>query len=301
MNSNDDGDNYLSSKGERLDFNELFKNNAVFKNMTQPAYDKIIGHEIHAYYDEAIKNFHKDSFMKVQDIRTIYKYAFELPNFAIEYDRYIQPDEKERIANLNLERVYNRRFSTAFTPIYSNNQIPSQGWKLHVSASLKGALDVAKLLIPFLKENKIESKIVKNFESFLTVYYTTRDDTQYGKFITIYSKDENDAGNIARDIDKLLQTLPRDSFVSLRYDAPLGSTGGIWTRYGKLTAEGGYRIDVINPKGEHLKDADGKYKYDWDDRSKFKPDFLTWHPFGNLWNVNKDPKYNMPMNDWLYM
>jgi hypothetical protein len=112
---------------------------------------------------------------------------------------------------------------------------PIEGWKFHISATSQSALKIARVILPVLKKWQINYKIAPSSD-FLATQLTG---TQKGKFITIYPP-ENNLKEIAIDLNHALlsalkgKILQRNDFESLTGDAMLGSTGGLYVRYGNL-------------------------------------------------------------------
>jgi hypothetical protein len=144
----------------------------------------------------------------------------------------------------------------------------SQGWKIHISAQLEKAVDIAKEVIPILLEEAVFFKVARSHFSYKELFA----DAQGGKFITIYSENDDQAKRIAKRLDEVLSNkFSKDDFYPIRYDAKLGESGGIYTRFGS------YKSNHVEVNGQQI----------LDDRTKYKPDQLTNHPFGDLL---KEPK-----------
>lgn len=158
-----------------------------------------------------------------------------------------------------------------------------QGWKIHVSAKPETAHIVAQIVLPILAKACVSHKILDSEE---IIRKLQSDETQKGKFITIYPLNDAHAAYIVQTLEQALKksTLTRDDFDVPPYDLPLGETGGIFTRYG---AYSGHQIMVVDSKGKPEM-QDGEIVYITDLRnSGFKPDFVTWStPFG----VQTSPK-----------
>ncbi len=73
--------------------------------------------------------------------------------------------------------------------IYANfnlSEVPLEGWKIHISCTLKNYKQIIKSVIPILLKGKISFKIVKDIELYRQNSLKTGDQFSYGKFITIY-------------------------------------------------------------------------------------------------------------------
>jgi hypothetical protein len=112
---------------------------------------------------------------------------------------------------------------------------PIEGWKLHVSGTSKSALKIARIVLSVLEKWKIDYKIAPSLD-FLNNQLTG---TQKGKFITIYPTSHN-LKQIALDIEQALGSalqnniLEKSDFELLTGDAMLGTSGGLYARYGNL-------------------------------------------------------------------
>lgn len=73
---------------------------------------------------------------------------------------------------------------------FSGNKIPDQGWKIHVSCTLKNALDILNIVTETLIKEKVNFKYVKNTELLNIMYKKNFSRVGAGKFITIYPNNE---------------------------------------------------------------------------------------------------------------
>jgi hypothetical protein len=147
-----------------------------------------------------------------------------------------------------------------------------QGWKIHVSAKPETAHLVAEVVLPVLAKACVPHKIL---DSETIIRKLQLDETQKGKFITIYPLNDDHAAYIARILELAIvrSKLTKNDFEAPPYDLPLGETGGIFTRYG---AYSGHQITVVDLKGTpQLQDGQIIHIPDVRD-SGFKPDFVTW-------------------------
>ena len=62
--------------------------------------------------------------------------------------------------------------------------MPKQGFKLHVSATIVNAVSVAKQVVPYLLEKRVNFKIIKNLYVLADMNRGTHGFSQIGKFIT---------------------------------------------------------------------------------------------------------------------
>jgi hypothetical protein len=159
-----------------------------------------------------------------------------------------------------------------FRDIKTPENFLMQGWKIHVSAKPETAHLVAQVVLPILAKACVPHKIL---DSETIIRKLQSDETQKGKFITIYPLNDDHAAYIARILELAIvkSKLKKDDFDVPPYDLPLGETGGIFTRYG---AYSGHQITVVDSKGTpQLQDGQIMHIPDVRD-SGFKPDFVTW-------------------------
>lgn len=134
-----------------------------------------------------------------------------------------------------------------------------QGFKLHVSATDQNAAEIAGIVLPVLREMRVNHKVVRSVEEYATLVTGT----QRGKFITIFPESDQQAAAIAKKIDSLLleYCYGKNDFWAVQNEKPLGTTGAISTRYGQFTNE---YPGLIKPDGSVVPDLRGvAWKPDW--------------------------------------
>jgi hypothetical protein len=122
--------------------------------------------------------------------------------------------------------------------------IPSEGWKLHVSAAPGTSLQGANLVLPRLREMGVAHKVVES----PVALETQMTGKQQGKFITIYPRSDAEARSIVSALDPLLSG-GRLSGPVITGERSLGSSGLIYTRYGGFT-----KPTVTHPSGREVPD-----------------------------------------------
>lgn len=145
-------------------------------------------------------------------------------------------------------------------------RLPRQGWKIHISASEKGALKIAGLILPVIDEriqkartenskkyNRTYFKISSSMPSLRTMYYITGSlkgdgrETQLGKFLTIYPANLKHARALVELFDGVLSSAKKigiiddSDFCPLYGEALVGESGGVYVRYGNMSSA----MDVI--------------------------------------------------------
>lgn len=156
----------------------------------------------------------------------------------------------------------------------SKPEDPSQGWKLHISATIFEACDLFERIAPFLISEDVQFKAPNSLDELSRLncglqygYH------QIGKFITVYPSTEKHAVELARH----LHQLTRDFFtISVPFDEQYFPDSSVFYRYGafsniKAIDENGKTFPaIINPAG----------KFVLDDRRLAVPEWLS-NPFPN--------------------
>jgi hypothetical protein len=156
----------------------------------------------------------------------------------------------------------------------SKLQEPSQGWKLHISATILEACDLFEQVTPFLISEDVQFKAPNSLEELSRLncglqygYH------QVGKFITVYPSTEKQAVELAGH----LHELTKEFFtISVPFDEQYSPESSVFYRYGafsniKAIDENGRTFPAIaNPAGEFVHD----------DRLRAVPEWLS-NPFPN--------------------
>lgn len=161
---------------------------------------------------------------------------------------------------------------------------PSQGWKIHISATILEACDLLEKTAPFLMSQDIQFKAPESLSELSKLncglHYGY---AQVGKFITVYTAAEKQAVRLVRELHRLT----REFFpVFIPFDEQYLPESSVFYRYGgfssiDLTDERGRKILAIkNPAGELVPD----------DRFRAFPEWIT-DPFqNNARNTGKNSK-----------
>ena len=88
--------------------------------------------------------------------------------------------------------------------ICEDNNIPVQGWKIHVSASLANIVDILNITSQYFTENGISFKVIKSKQLYALTSQKFYPREMYGKFITAYPKDVKVFKKTIKDLYKLL-------------------------------------------------------------------------------------------------
>jgi serine/threonine protein kinase len=109
----------------------------------------------------------------------------------------------------------------------------SQGWKLHVSATILSASQIFKLIAPCLRRHQMLFKAPRSImelhklNSGLAFGFS-----QIGKFITVYPPSTDAAVRLAHDLDRLTANQPAPQ---IPYDEALREGSCVHYRYGQFT------------------------------------------------------------------
>ncbi|MGW6685450.1 class III lanthionine synthetase LanKC [Streptomyces sp. NPDC054961] len=138
-------------------------------------------------------------------------------------------------------------------------ELPSQGWKIHVSATLDNAESLLTTVYEYCTARRIAFKFVPSPYLLHLRNAKYADRAGSGKFITVYPADEQQCGRIAQDLDTALDGAAGPYVLSdLRWGA-----GPVHLRYGSFTLrhcydENGELVPAIEaPDGRLVPDRRG--------------------------------------------
>lgn len=116
--------------------------------------------------------------------------------------------------------------------ISDQSVLPSQGWKLHLSATCSTAAEVLARALPVLSKVDVSFKVAATARHLESLNQGEFGLSQVGKFITVYPADDAQAVALAVDLDHATNGLTGPSIPS---DRPLRVGGGIvYYRYGSF-------------------------------------------------------------------
>jgi hypothetical protein len=157
-----------------------------------------------------------------------------------------------------IERMPNPRESPqgfSFGPLLA---LPLQGWKLHVSFPKDYPLIVVESVVPFLIKNFPDLAFKVPHTLSFERGFGNKENSQYGKLITIYPKDTAEFHKVTEALKPLLKNLEKTygSFIepNAKGDIPTDSTG-VFARYGRFTPSlklGDNEIIRVNKDGNAL-------------------------------------------------
>jgi serine/threonine protein kinase len=208
------------------------------------------------------------------------------PEFYDSIDRFVaQEDEfldlvKQMVpADMAFPRVNGVWFG-CFTPDERRTKnMPTQGWKIHMSASLSCAQDVLKVAVPVLIENEIDFKFSLDVRV-LSLMNSKRWPRQgAGKFITIYPCDEDEFKTV---IEQLYQATQQFEGPYILSDRRYKDSKVVFYRYGgmmpfKVLNVKGEKVPMLlSPSGENVPDVRHPYFHvpDWT-KDPFEAEFAA--------------------------
>lgn len=135
--------------------------------------------------------------------------------------------------------------------------VRSQGWKLHLSATVSSAKTVLARALPLLLKDGSVFKFASTLEHVaqLNARHTPRGHS--GKFITVYPKSDEDAVRLAEALHQATAGLPGPRILS---DRPYVPGSLVHYRYGgfveerKLSNDGLYKWVIFDPAGNPVED-----------------------------------------------
>ena len=154
---------------------------------------------------------------------------------------------------------------------YINRITPlaEQGWKIHITSTLKESQDCLNVVSRWLIRHKISFKFVPNVEKLLSKNSKYGDRASSGKFITIYPKDTKEFLIAVKELAKLTKSFSAGAYIlndKQWYDS------NVFFRYGAFqemyaTVDGKKVLGIKNPKGIMVPDVRAPYYV--------VPDFIT--------------------------
>ena len=151
----------------------------------------------------------------------------------------------------------------------SEQALPLQGWKFHISAKPENMHEIAEKMLPFLQREGISHKIVnpKHFDRYVE-RIGNPNDTQQGKFITVYPRNNEEARKYAQILRQVMEenNFNRDDFINIPNEYEIAP--GLFVRYGRLVSGDLKRADgteipntdndILTPDGRLIEDPRGK-------------------------------------------
>lgn len=140
----------------------------------------------------------------------------------------------------------------------STSSRPEQGWKLHVSATARTALNVLETVLPSVLDEDVDFKVAASLKVLSDLNDGRGGSSQVGKFLTIYPADDDQAIRLAVALDAVTDGI-RGPVIP--YDRPLRHGSIVHYRYGGFgdlqahTAVGEVFSALRTPEGALVPDA----------------------------------------------
>jgi serine/threonine protein kinase len=148
-------------------------------------------------------------------------------------------------------------------------ELPPQGWKIHVSATLDNAQDVLTAVWDYCVPRRIAFKFLRGADNLLLANAKYAHRGSSGKFITVYPADEASLEAVLTELGDILQGRPGPYVLSdLRW-----GTGPLYVRYGGFSSR-----TCVSPDGETvpaIEDGSGRLVPDVRGPAFRVPDWVT--------------------------
>ncbi|MDJ0462876.1 class III lanthionine synthetase LanKC [Streptomyces sp. H27-C3] len=159
----------------------------------------------------------------------------------------------------------------AFRPL--ENRIPSQGWKIHISACLDNAEKILTAVWDYCVPRSVAFKCMPSRYLLHSRNAKYADRAASGKFITVYPSDDAQFHTLAKELDELLAAEPGPVILSdLRW-----GTGPVHVRYGSFTER--YCYDDSGELVPAIADAQGELVPDRREPTFHVPSWITLPDF----------------------
>ncbi|OSI26668.1 lanthionine synthetase LanC family protein [Bradyrhizobium canariense] len=141
------------------------------------------------------------------------------------------------------------------------DELPAQGWKIHVSASAFEAADLLRLVLPLLFENNVTFKVPSSSRGVARLNSGELGVLQAGKVLTIYPSNNEKLKTV---VELLKVQWPKSKGPKVLSDLHLQDAPAISLRFGVFTASktiidsnGQYHFALVSPTGEVEADERG--------------------------------------------
>ncbi len=172
---------------------------------------------------------------------------------------------------------------------YDSHQ-PTQGWKLHISATVLNACQALERIAPFLTARSIHFKAPRSLNELVKInsglFYGY---SQVGKIITVYPRTPEEAVSLARELHKMTR---RMAAPPVPFDLRYSATSNVYYRYG-----GFQHLEMENANGQRslaIKDINGNLIPDERVSEKAMPDWVS-DPFEGQRPRSKTSKAQNPL------
>ncbi|HLU46282.1 MAG TPA: class III lanthionine synthetase LanKC [Natronosporangium sp.] len=209
-----------------------------------------------------------------------FHYAWNDTLFFDPLDVYYEPRKDHFLSDLD-EEVKSRFVRSGIWWSYRHNpNLPTQGWKIHVSATHRNVRAVANAVINYLVTHHIDFKIALDMNIFEMLNSKAMSRGSGGKLITIYPENDDEFRSCIADLAQILDGAEGAYVLS---DMRYRDCKSLYFRYGQFINTS--TVDVLGRKVPHIIGPDGPIP---DDRKPHysQPWWLPW-PFTD-WKPNDD-------------
>ncbi len=175
----------------------------------------------------------------------------------------------------------------------ANDDTPTQGWKLHISATAPNACRVFEAVAPYLTGRGVQFKAPATLDDLLVLNRGIQENySQVGKFITIYPDNDRSANELALRLDELTSGYPCPA---IPFDERYRENSCVFYRYGSFQ-----RNDAADENGvvrSMIRGSDHDTLVP-DDRFQAVPDWID-DPFKASRQIHDEPPrsdFNTPLN-----
>lgn len=167
-------------------------------------------------------------------------------------DVYYEPREDNFLASLD-EQVRARFVRSGIWWSHRHNEeLPAQGWKIHVSASQRTVRRVAATVIDYLTAHAVDFKIALDMNIFEMLNSKAMSRGGAGKLVTIYPDDEDRFRTVLADLAGLLDGVEGAYVLS---DMRYRDSKALYFRYGQFLPT--HTVDVMGRAVPHIIGPDG--------------------------------------------
>ncbi|MFE1876042.1 class III lanthionine synthetase LanKC [Streptomyces sp. NPDC059496] len=215
--------------------------------------------------------------------RWVYRFLFAWNDtlFFDPLDVFYEPNADHFLAAFD-ERVRARFVRSGIWWSFRHNQnLPAQGWKIHVSSSHRHVREVAASVIGHLTEREIDFKIALDLNIFEMLNSKAMSRGSGGKLVTVYPRDEDEFRTCLADLARLLKGVEGAYVLSdLRYQ----DSKALYFRYGQFLDT--HTVDVLGRRLPQVLGPDGPVP---DDRrpGHAQPSWVPW-PFDDWRPADED-------------
>lgn len=167
-------------------------------------------------------------------------------------DVYYEPREDNFIASADPEVRAGFQRSGIWWMYRQDEQLPEQGWKIHVSSGLRTVRKVAADVVGYLTAHDVDFKIALDMNIFEMLNSKAMSRGSAGKLITVYPADEDVFRTCLADLAVLLEGVEGAYILSdMRYK----DSKALYFRYGQFLST--HTVDVMGRSVPHIVGPDG--------------------------------------------